>query len=414
MTFKRRLTDNMEKLFPRLKETILKHQKQTMYLLFIMLLFLAGMIAVCNDAGLYKTPVVKIMSDTVPSNSLLSDDSDQEQGYSQTLTGTVLNGRYKGRTIEMHNDYSSSGVFDDSYHKGDKVFVNISGSGGEILTGHISGLKRDQYVLFLLFALFFCILLVTRKKGLLIILSLLINMLVFWLAIRLHNGGADILLLSNIMVILFTALSLLLISGSNKKTYAAIVATMLSVGLTMLFFKIAMSSTDGVDYAFMEYMVSLDDLPQIFMSQILFGGLGATMDIAITMAATISELVSKNSDISFYTLLRSGREVGHDIMGTMINIMLFSYICGGIPLIILKMRNEISLVTIITSHIPFEIYRFLLGSIGILLAIPISLLISLIFFKKIEGPRQLIDYCGKFIKGEYETSRISLMRVFHK
>ena len=412
------LTDNTEALFTGLKGMILTHRRQTIYCLVIMLLFLAGMIAVNNDAGLYKMPVVRITSDTMPANSVLSGNSDQEQDYSQTLTGTVLNGSYKGRTIEMRNSYSSSGVFDDAYHKGDKVFVNISGSDGGsdggTLAGHISGLKRDQYVVFLLFALFFCILMVTRKKGLLIILSLLINILVFWFAIRLHHSGADILLLSNIMVVLFTVLSLLLISGANKKTYSAIVATLLSVGLTMLFFKIAMATTDGVDYAFMEYMVSLDDLPQIFMSQILFGGLGATMDIAITMAATTSELVAQNSDISFYKLLRSGREVGHDIMGTMINIMLFSYICGGIPLIILKMRNQISLVTIVTTHIPFEIYRFLLGSIGILLSIPVSLLISLIFFKKIDGPRQLLDYCGNFIRGEYEISRISILRRFHR
>ena len=74
--------------------------------------------------------------------------------------------------------------------------------------------------------------------------------------------------------------------------------------------------------------------------------------------------------------------MGHDIMGTMINIMLFTYISGSIPLIILKMKSDVRLHTIILLHMPMEVYRFLIGSIGILLTIPISLFVSVALFKK--------------------------------
>jgi uncharacterized membrane protein len=191
------------------------------------------------------------------------------------------------------------------------------------------------------------------------------------------------LLLGNILVLLFTCLSLLLISGWNQKTFAAICSTLISITITLLLFQLTMSFTEGVDYAFMEYITSPADLPEIFMAQIMIGGLGAVMDVAITEASSISELIAKDKEIPLKNLIQSGRDIGHDIMGTMINVMLFTYISGSIPLIILKMNSEIRLHTIILWHMPMELYRFLIGSIGILISIPVSILVSLLFFRRL-------------------------------
>ena len=65
----------------------------------------------------------------------------------------------------------------------------------------------------------------------------------------------------------------------------------------------------------------------------------------------------------------------------MINVLLFTYICGLIPLMIMKMKNEVSLLTIVRLQIPFEISRFLIGGIGIVLAIPVSIALSSIILK---------------------------------
>lgn len=150
----------------------------------------------------------------------------------------------------------------------------------------------------------------------------------------------------------------------------------------MILFKLVMLFTDGIDYAMMEYIVSPSDLPEIFMSQMLLGGMGAIMDVSITEAAAMNELVLKDAEISRRDLIISGREVGHDIMGTMINVMLFTYICGSIPLIVLKMNSGVRLYTIISMHMPMELYRFFLGSIGILLTIPISIMVSVLIFRR--------------------------------
>ena len=65
----------------------------------------------------------------------------------------------------------------------------------------------------------------------------------------------------------------------------------------------------------------------------------------------VAALIEKDNNISKKRLLSSGRELGYDIMGTMINVLLFTYICGEIPLIILKMKNGFNLINLISLHI---------------------------------------------------------------
>jgi uncharacterized membrane protein len=348
-----------------------------------MMILMISVVIVFHDYQWYDTSIVKIEK---TSNTLSEESKGNETGekhYEQTVTGHIMNGELRGQVVQMQNSYSSSGVYDDEYKTGDEVFVeNIADNNGK-LTGSISGLKRDQYLACLIALFVMLIYLVTGKKGILSVLSLIINIAIFSYALDLYSKGHDILMLSNCLVLFFTFSSLLFISGFQKKTFIAIFSTAIALCFTMILFKIVIACTGGIDYTYMQYVQGHDDLSEIFMSQILLGGLGAIMDVAITEASAINELVVQNKGISLKELLRSGREVGHDIMGTMINVMLFTYICGSIPLMILKMNNDIKFHTIILWHLPMEIYGFLIESIGILLSIPISLLISAVFFKKL-------------------------------
>ncbi|HWQ78460.1 MAG TPA: YibE/F family protein [Anaerovoracaceae bacterium] len=352
------------------------------FYLIVTVILISGIISVFHDYQWYDTPIVRIEKAENSLSEKSGGNGAGEKYYVQTLTGTVLNGADRGKEVQLQNQYSSSGVYDDEYQAGDEVFAQIRPGNGENLTGIITGLKRDKYVAILSALFILLILIILNKKGIFPVLSLLANIGVFWYALDLYARGYNLLMLSNCLVLFFTIVSLLFIGGFSRKTYAAILATLISICITMLLFKIVMTYTDGVDYAFMEYIANPNDLPEIFMSQMLIGGLGAAMDVAISEAAAVNELVVKDSEIPLKELLKSGREVGHDVMGTMINVMLFTYISGSIPLIILKMNNDIRLHTIILWHMPMELYRFLIGSIGILLTIPVSLLVSIVLFRK--------------------------------
>lgn len=170
--------------------------------------------------------------------------------------------------------------------------------------------------------------------------------------------------------------------GFHRKTLATIVATLISVGVTMYIAAIVVYHNKSMDYAMMEYLIMPNDAAKIFMGELLIGCLGAIMDVAITMASSVWEMQEQKADITRREIFQSGREIGSDIMGTMINVLLFTYICGGIPFFILAMKNGISMLTILNVYLPFELIRFLIGSIGILFAIPLSIGTSLIILWK--------------------------------
>jgi uncharacterized membrane protein len=309
------------------------------------------------------------------------DKWTSESYYDQDLVGTIMNGNHKGQTIHLTNQYASSQVYSEKYNKSDEVFVEITQE-KPILTGRITKLKRDKYLVIPFSILILGSILILSKKGFFTILSLFINMGIFYWAIKMYTQGTDLLVVTRYMMILFAVISLFLISGFHLKTLAAIVSTLMTVGVMTLVIHLFVKYSTDIDYAYMDYVFSPKNLQAIFISQLLIAGLGAVMDIAIMMATLIDELLTKNPKISLSALWKSGRELGYDVMGAMINVMLFTYLCGSIPLIALKMKMDIKLSTIITYHMPMEIYRFFLGGIGIMLAIPVSLVTTLFILKK--------------------------------
>ena len=64
----------------------------------------------------------------------------------------------------------------------------------------------------------------------------------------------------------------------------------------------------------------------------------------------------------------------------MANILIFAYISGSIPMIILWLKNGYSIFNIINYHLSLEIIRALTGSIGIVISIPITIYISVFLF----------------------------------
>ncbi len=136
----------------------------------------------------------------------------------------------------------------------------------------------------------------------------------------------------------------------------------------------------GISFNDMSFLtVPVED---VFLAEIMIGGLGAIMDIAITISSSIAELIEKDKNITTKALTKSGREIGKDVMGTMINVLFFTYLCSGLPVFTLAIRNGYTVRNYITTNFSIEITRFLVGSIGIVIAIPISLFIAIVIFKK--------------------------------
>jgi uncharacterized membrane protein len=301
---------------------------------------------------------------------------NQDDVFHQKLTVIIKNGVFQGERLVLENEYTYTRAYDNQYKTGDKLFMNLDSS-GQTLAGSITGVKRDQYLVLMAWIFIILIIVVGRLKGLFSVLSLAFNITLFSFALDLYRKGMNLLFICSLIAIVFTVCSLFLVSGNNRKTYAAILATLIGTFSSLLIALLVMFLTkeEGIRYEEMQFITHPPY--EIFMAEILVGSLGAIMDISITMSSSIYELVQKNSEISSKALIASGMEIGKDIMGTMINVLFFAYVSGSIPMILLYIKNGSSIFYSFYTNLSLELVRALTGSIGIVITIPIALYISI-------------------------------------
>ena len=365
-----------------IKKIIKEKRKRIISICAVIFLLMAAMVFTYNNYFLYKEDVVKI---TAVKNEEVYEkeglNGEVEKYYNQEITAIIKSGEYKGKSITLNNTCSYSGVKDEGYKKGNYLFVSLSGSEDK-LSANILSVKRDMYVMVLICVFILGIVIFAGKKGVLSIISIIMNIIIFTYALNEYVNGKDILMLCNLMIILFTMISLILASGINKQTVCAIISTLISVALIFIIYKITKENFEQPEYMMMEYITNPEHLDHIFMAGVLIGGLGAIMDVAISISVAVNELINKDKNISVKNLISSVKEIGYDIMGTMINVLFFTYMCGTIPMLILKIKNGYKFLSIIKFQIPFEIIRFLVGAIGIVVTIPISGFIAITILKK--------------------------------
>ena len=355
----------MKQVATKITEYVKKSKRAKLYGVFG-LIYLIAVIFVMNDAWLYQTPIAKLTKvETSIAGENKSTRGTQEIKYKQKIRGVILNGTNKGKIVDFSNEYTYTGMLKQKYHKGDKVLLNGSESN---VGSSIQSVKRDTELVVLLGLLIFVLMTIAGKKGVLTIITVGINIVIFSVGFLKSGDDADVVAICNKMVLFFAIATLIGLNGLHRKTWAALLSTLCILAMIMGIFEVVISHTAELDYSTMEYLGSIDNPDEI-------------MDVAVAIAAALSEIVTKRPEVTFRELFRSGREIGYDIMGTMINVLLFVFGCGLIPMCVIRMNNSVRFMTIIKLHIPCELCRFFIESIGIVLAIPVSILITSVMMK---------------------------------
>lgn len=347
--------------------------------------FISSILLVNHNHALYDRSIAKVTKNTVVETSDVTDmHGNEDTLFTQKLEAIVKNGKEKGQTLLLHNEYSASGAYDQEYHVGNELFVSIDSVMDDKLVGSITDVKRDKNVLIVAWIFVFVLLLVGHKQGLLAIVSFALNVLLLSFALDIYVKYYDVSLLvvCGLCVLLFTAISLLLVSGRNEKTYAAIVATLIAtvVSLSIVSFVIWITSGNGLRYEEMQFLTR--PYHTIFMAGLFIGSLGAIMDVAITMSSSLFALYERDRTISVKALRKSGIDIGKDIMGTITSILFFAYISGSIPMLILYLKNASPVGFALSMNLSLELARALAGGIGIVLTIPIGLYVVIFFIER--------------------------------
>lgn len=365
-----------------IKRYIKNNKGRFFTVLIFFIVFLALFIWTNNNYNIYKSTIAKVISlENVYDKTEKGTNDIEEKYYIQTMVVKVKNGQYKGQQITLKNSYSSSMLMNEKYKKGDDLFISINENSSE-LSGSIIGLKRDKFIVLLIGFFVIALVAVAGRFGIFTLCTLIANIVAFIYFIKLYVSGKDFMLINVLMIIFFSVVTLLILGGFSRKNIGAILSTLITTFLIFALYKISLAYTGDLHYELMDYIAGPNDLENIFLSGVLVGCLGAVMDVSITVNSAVNELVNAAKSITLKQLIKSIREIGHDIMGTMINVLMFSYIGGSLSIVILKIINGYNFQRLIQFDISFEIIRFLVGAIGIVSAVPISACVALLFFRK--------------------------------
>ena len=97
------------------------------------------------------------------------------------------------------------------------------------------------------------------------------------------------------------------------------------------------------------------------------------MDVGMSIASSLDEIKMKNPDITWTELLKSGMNIGRDVIGTMTNTLILAYVGGSLTLILLFMACNMSIMEILNKEtIAQEIISAIAGSMGVVFTVPIT------------------------------------------
>lgn len=182
-------------------------------------------------------------------------------------------------------------------------------------------------------------------------------------------------------------LAIYFVHGLNWSTTAALIGTYAAICITMLlgigFSDWAFLTGFGSDDAI---MVSVGagqvNLRGLLLAGLLIGALGALTDITIVQASVVRELAHVNPQFGLWDLYRRGMNVGNDHVGSLVNTLVLAYTGAALPLFLLLHLNAFSLSSALNLElVAGEVVHTLVGSIGLILAVPLTTLIAAAMFR---------------------------------
>ena len=128
---------------------------------------------------------------------------------------------------------------------------------------------------------------------------------------------------------------------------------------------------------------------QVNLKGLLLAGLliGALTDITIVQASVVRELAHVNPSFGLGELYKRGMNVGLDHIGSLVNTLVLAYTGAALPLFLLLNLNDFSVARALNLElVASEVVHTLVGSIGLVLAVPFTTLVAALLFRGDKRP----------------------------
>lgn len=301
----------------------------------------------------------------------------------QRLLVRVEGGSMAGQQVVIEEGTTNVIGKERLFSVGDRVFVERA-VGPEEDRFYISDVMRFGPLLTIVAVFVGLVVLVGRWKGLRSLGGSFISLaVIFGFILPQIIAGRNPVAVSIIGSAVLLSVSTYLTYGVNFKAHAAVAGMVVALALTgalaWLFVNWARLSGMGVEesaFLVMEFGSDID-LRGLVLGGIIIGSLGVLDDVCIGQSSSVFELVKANPRLSWADLFHSSLNIGTDHIAAMVNTLLLAYVGGAMPLMLaFTIYQEPLLRRLNREPIAEELVRTVVGSTGLVLAVPITGLIA--------------------------------------
>lgn len=340
-----------------------------------------------------KAEVLNVSYDSVEPDPYSPDAV--EKGNQRALI-RLTSGEFAGQTRELY--------YMIGYFAGPKLRVGDAITVLQLRdeeTGALQEVTYFQYdrigaVLLVLCLFVLAVVVVGGKTGLKSLLGLAVTVVaLIWIFCPMWMKGSAPLPLAMGLCALVTVMSFVILGGTSKKIFCAILATLAGVGLAALFGALAQRLCRITSFNLYDVNGEIADLVNLqsrnypvrihglLTAGILIASLGAVMDVAMSLSSAVAELKQVNPTLGRRDLWRSGMNIGRDMVGTMTNTLILALVGSSLVTVIRLWAQGPTWRMLLTSgYFAVELISAISSSVGVILAVPLAAGIGALLFGK--------------------------------
>jgi uncharacterized membrane protein len=286
------------------------------------------------------------------------------------------------------------GTIDPEVSEGDELRVvrNVVPPGADPVPGReysISDFDRQGPLLLLALIFAGAVVLFGRLRGAMSLIGLGLSLavvLVFMVpAILEGTSPLAVAVIGSLAVMLTT---ILLAHGAGPKSLAAILGTaaslVVTVGLAVLFTDLThLTGLASEEATFLQINDAGVSLEGLLLAGMIVAALGVLDDVTISQSSTVLALRAANPGQSFRKLFGLAMDVGRDHVSATVNTLVLAYVGASLPLLLIFSSGQLGFLEAVNLEIiAKEIVATLVGSIGLIAAVPITTALACVLARR--------------------------------
>jgi len=246
----------------------------------------------------------------------------------------------------------------------------------------------------LAFGFFVLVIIIARKHGALAIVGMVLSLFILtYQTVPQIWNGQNPLLVSLLGCSIIAVFTVYLCHGFNRESHVALFSMFLTLAAVSILSYVVvqvghLAGLGSEEAYYLQFgQTSKLNLQGLLLGGIMLGTLGVLDDICLAQVSIVGQLREAKPDIEFHELYTRSLAVGKDHVASLVNTLILAYAGSSLPLFLLFTMSQVqpTWVTLNSELIAEEIVRTLTGSIGLVLAVPLTTLAATFFALRISA-----------------------------